>query len=47
MKATEVIGLVMLAMRKMDVSSIGREPSSRATPWLLKWTISSSRATRS
>ena len=32
MKATEVTGLVMLAIRKMDVSSIAREDPSRAAP---------------
>ena len=43
MKATEVIGLVMLAMRNSEVSSIAAPPS-RAEPVLDRWTISPSRA---
>jgi hypothetical protein len=34
MKPTEVIGLVMLAMRKIEPSSIGLSDPSRAAPWL-------------
>ena len=43
MKATEVTGLVMLAMRKREPSSICLSEPARAAPWLLKWTISPSR----
>jgi hypothetical protein len=46
MNATEVIGLVMLAMRKIEPSSIAFVEPSRAAPWLLKWTISPSRLIR-
>ena len=43
MNATEVIGLVMLAMRNSEVSSIAASLPSRAAPWLEKWTVSPSR----
>src|SRR4051812_29009617 len=46
MNPTEVIGLVMLAMRKIDPSSIALFDPSIAAPWLEKWTISPSRLIR-